>query len=183
MKIYHLHWCHLLRVCGFLIYLIFTTRKHSLRRLCFYRCVSVHRECVWFFLGGACMVFWGYAWFFGEGHVWFFWGCGFWGHAWFFWGCAWSFGGMHGFLGGHVWFWGACMFFCGGCAWLLGVHGCGGCGCQGVCVVVGGYVWLWGHVCGCGGHAWLQGVYIRNDEIRSMSGQYASYWNAYLCSV
>ena len=73
---------------------------------------------------------------------------------------------------------------CWGHAWLLG----------GVCVVAGGHVWLLG-VCGCqggmrgkGGHAWQRGVRseggmrgIRRDtEIRSMSGRYASYWNAFL---
>ena len=48
----------------------------------------------------------------------------------------------------------------GGCTWLLrgGVH-----------------AWLLLGVCGCSG-----GVRGFFDEIRSMSGQYASYWNAYL---
>ena len=32
---------------------IFTARKRSLRRLCFYTCLSVHRGCVW---QGACLV-------------------------------------------------------------------------------------------------------------------------------
>ena len=56
-----------------------------------------------------------------------------------------------------------------------GMHGCGGvcmvaggmCDCRGVCVVAGG-------MCGCGG------VCIGYDKIRSMSGRYASYWNAVL---
>ena len=86
-------------------------------------------------------------------------------------GC--SRGGMHGCSGG-------------GHAWLLrgGMHGCSG----GVCMAaVGGYAWLLP-----GGHAWLlqggmhgcsrggiRGIW-RDTEIRSMSGRYASYWNAFL---
>ena len=85
-------------------------------------------------------------------------------------------GGMCAWLlqGEHVWLlWGVacvvapggvCMVVPGGCAWLLpgggGMHGCS-----------------WGH-------AWLlrEGVHgIRRDtEIRSMSGRYTSYWNAFL---
>ena len=35
-----------------------------------------------------------------------------------------------------------------------------------------------------GGHAWLLGgACVGYDEIRSMSGRYAYYWNAFLCSV
>ena len=83
-----------------------------------------------------------------------------------------------------------------------GVHGCRG-ACmvargsvllQWACVVAGGCGWLWGHVCGCrgacmvaaghawrrGGHAWWQGAGVGYEEIRSMSGRYASYWNAFL---
>ena len=88
-----------------------TARKRSLRRLCFYRCLSVHNR------GGACVVALG--------------GC-----AWFCPG-----GGMHGFVWGGVWFClggmcgcsggmcgfcptGACMVLSGGHAWLLrGLHG------------------------------------------------------------
>ena len=51
----------------------------------------------------------------------------------------------------------------------------------------GGHAWLLlGGVCGCSGHAWLLrgggGMHgIRRDtEIRSLSGWYASYWNAFL---
>ena len=70
---------------------------------------------------------------------------------------------------------GACLVAEG--AWLLGgMHGC-----QGACMVAGGHAWLWG------GHAWLPGgvhgcwgACIGYDEIRSMSGQYASYWNTFL---
>ena len=80
--------------------------------------------------------------------------------------------------GGHAWLLpGMCVVAPGGHAWLLG----GVCGCSG-----GGHVWLlWG------GHAWLLpgGVWLlregmrgirRDTEIRSMSGRYASYWNAFL---
>ena len=84
---------------------------------------------------------------------------------------------------------GACMVAPGGHAYLLlgGMHGCF----QGACVVApggqlpgGACVVAQGGMCGCsGGHAWLLGGLrgIRRDtEIRSMSGQYASYWNAFL---
>ena len=82
----------------------------------------------------------------------------------------------------------------GGRAWLLlgGMHGCsGGCmvapeGLGGVRGCSGGHAWL------LKGHAWLlpggvacvvfSGGDMRGffDEIRSMSGRYASYWNAFL---
>ena len=66
-------------------------------------------------------------------------------------------------------------------------------GCGGACMVVGGDAWLWG-VCmvvgdvrGCWGvcvvarrGAWLLGGCVGYDEIWSMSGRYASYWNAFL---
>ena len=56
----------------------------------------------------------------------------------------------------------------GGHAWLLpgGMRGCSG----GACMVAPR------------GHAWLLrgGVHGFFDEIRSMSGRYASYWNAFL---
>ena len=66
-------------------------------------------------------------------------------------GCAW-------FFGGHAWFFGGtCVVFWGG------MHGFFG----GVCVV------FWG-----GMRDFFQ--FFRVHEIRSMSGQYASYWNAFL---
>ena len=92
-------------------------------------------------------------------------------------------------VGGCVWLQGACMV-------VGGVHGC-----RGACVVVGGmhgcrggvvvggmhgygeHAWLWeGGACvAAGGHAWLLGgACIGHDEIWSMSGRYASYWNAFL---
>ena len=75
---------------------------------------------------------------------------------------------MRGCRGACVVAGGACMVarggvFARGHACLLG----GVCGCGEACIVVGG-------ICGC----W--GVCIGYDEIRSMSGRYASYWNAFL---
>ena len=84
-------------------------------------------------------------------------------------GCAWRGGvrqgGMHG--GG-----GACM--AGGHMHGRGVHAW-----QGVCMA-GGYVWQGGMhgmgACVAGGmHSWYY-------ETRSISGRYASYWNAFLLS-
>ena len=129
---------------------VINARKRSFRRLCFYTCLSVI-----LFTGG------------GGVH-----GC--WGHAWLW--------------GGHVWLQGGCMF-------AGGMRGCRGCvhGCRGACMVAGGQTWLLGvcivaggcvvvgDMCGCGGHAWWQGeACVGYDEIRSMSGRYASYWNAFL---
>ena len=112
------------------------------------------------------------------------------GHAWLLWGacvvaprgsCVVALGGVHGFLPGgvRVFFrggWGHAWFFLGG-VWFL----------------PGGHAWLLpGGVCmffSLGGHAWFflggmrgfsGGACIGYDEIRSMSGQYASYWNAFL---
>ena len=132
------------------------------------------------FTGRACMVA-------GGGHVWL------------------LAGGMHGswWRGMCGCWWGACMVAGGGHAWLLvgGMHGCW----WGACVVAGGgHAWLLvGSVNGCwqGGHAWLLGGMpgcwwgvhgwwgacmaaggpcLGYDEIQSMSGRYASYWNAFL---
>ena len=83
--------------------------------------------------------------------------------------------------GGHVWWQGACVVAGGACV-VAGE----------VCVVARGCVWLlgaaWllggmrgGGVCMVGGHAWSPGgAYVGYDEIRSMGGRYASYWNAFL---
>ena len=62
----------------------------------------------------------------------------------------------------------------------------GMCGCRGRCVTAGGMHGYRGDVHGCGGClvagvcAWLWGVCMGYDEIRSMSSRYASYWNAFL---
>ena len=57
-------------------------------------------------------------------------------------------------------------------------------------VVGGGRVWLWGGVRGYWGEACMvvvgggvhgcRGACVGYNEIRSMSGRYASYWNAFL---
>ena len=147
---------------------IFPARKRSLRRLCFYRCLSVHTGGhVWFFQGGMCG-FLGGAWFFwevrgflgGRGHTWFFGG-----YMWFFWGCAWFFqGGMHGgdrkldrpplhqpndqsvCVSTLSTLRGGMHGFSGGHAWLFP---------GGMCGFFGGHVWFfWGGVHGFfGGHA------------------------------
>ena len=100
---------------------IFTARKRSLRRLCFYRCLSFCPQ------GG-------HAWLLG-GHAWLLWGVR---------GCSW--GGMHGrSRGGHAWFLlgGHAWFYSGGCVWFYsgGMHGFiwGG---RGACMV------LFGGLCG-----------------------------------
>ena len=116
---------------------IFTARKRSLRRLCFYSCLSVHR----------------------GRHAWL-WGAG--GHMWLLVrgvhgcrGCVVAGGGMCGGGGGHAWLQGG-MYGCGGHAWLRGTYMVVGgmCGCQGVCVVAGGAWMVVGGVHGCRGGAW-----------------------------
>ena len=76
------------------------------------------------------------------------------GHVWFYSGrCVWF------YLGGHVWFYlGGAWFYLGG------MHGF----IWGVCVVLFG-----GGMCGFFS-------FFGYNEIRSMSGRYASYWNAFL---
>ena len=83
-------------------------------------------------------------------------------------GCAWLWGVCGGacMVTGGAWLQGACMVVGGG-------GGCGG-GCRGACMVPGVCVWLWG-VCVVVG-----GACIGYDEIRSICGRYASYWNAFL---
>ena len=72
----------------------------------------------------------------------------------FIWGCAWFYsGGVHGFI------WGVCMVLFGGMhGFIRGVHG----------FIRGGMRGFFSFF-GC-------------NEIRSMSGRYASYWNAFLFS-
>ena len=199
------YWVILVLVYFAAIVDVITARKRSLRRLCFYRCLSVHRGGMhgcsrgW----GACVVAPGGACVVAPGGG----------------------GGMHGCSQGACmvcsWGRGACMVALGGCAWLLG----GACmvAPKGACVVApGGCVWLHpggrgmhpgGHVwyalggwlflggmCGCSGGmcacsggcmVMLGGMhgcsgacmgYDETTEMRSMSGQYASYWNAFLLS-
>ena len=86
------------------------------------------------------------------------------GRAWFYYGgvCGFIWGGMHGFI------WGACVVLFGG------VHGF----IWGARVVLFGGMrgFIWGGVCG-----FFQ--FFGYNEIRSMSGRYASYWNAFLYSI
>ena len=100
------------------------------------------------------------------------------------------FGGMYGFIWGegvHGFIWGACMVLFGGHAWFYsgGVHGL----IRGVCVVLfggmcmvlfGGCAWFYlGGVYGfSGGVCMVFFSFFGYNEIRSMSGRYASYWNA-----
>ena len=105
--------------------------------------------------------------------------------------------------GGHAWLLGACMV-ARGHAWLLGAcvvaRGCAWL--PGACLVARGHAWLpgrhaWqrGGMHGKGGCAWWRGACVvkgglhgkggamhrigRDTEMRSMSGRYASYWNAF----
>ena len=84
-------------------------------------------------------------------------------------------------LGGHAW-WGACVV-------VGGMRGSRGHACwQGVCMMVGGMHGRRGAcvVAGgmCGGGACVVGgsACMGYNEIQSMSGRYASYWNAFLFS-
>ena len=103
-----------------------TARKRSLRRLCFYRCLSVHT-------GGSMRgIIWG-------GHAWFYLGVCmvlFGGHVWFY------LGGVCGFI------WGACVvLFRGACVVLFGRH---------ACFYLGGHVWFYlGGVHGFSGEAYV----------------------------
>ena len=134
-----------------------TARKRSLRRLCFYRCLSFcprggMRGCSG--VGGVHGCSGGHVWLLRGGDVWLLWGgmhgssrgvCvvalgGVWllrGHAWLLQGaCVVA-------LGGHVWLLqGACMVAWG--AWVVapgggGMHGCS----RGACAVaLGGHAWF-----------------------------------------
>ena len=100
--------------------------------------------------------------------------------------CVVLFGGMCGFIGGCVWFYsvgGMCGFIWGHVWFYLG-EGMHGFIQWGACVVLfGGHVWFY---LGEGMHGFIQGgmcgffSFFRYNEIRSMSGRYASYWNAFL---
>ena len=77
---------------------IFTARKRSLRRLCFYRCLSFCPQ------GGGVFLLGGCAWLLQGGGM-----------------CGWSWGGMRGWSGGCAWLLRGGMHGCsgGGHAWLL----------------------------------------------------------------
>ena len=74
---------------------------------------------------------------------------------------------------------GACVVAWGGGGGCV-VAGGGMCGCRGACVVAGGKHGCWGACVVVGGMCDGRGACMGYDEIRSMSGQYASYWNAFL---
>ena len=84
------------------------------------------------------------------------------GHAWLLQGgkggmCGFIQGGMCGFIqGGHAW------FYLGGHAWFY----------------FGGHAWFY-----LGGACMVFFSFFRYNEIRSMSGRYASYWNAFLLYI
>ena len=103
-------------------------------------------------------------------------------------------GGMHG--GGHAWLGGVhgrgvCM--AGGCAWQGGMCGWGVSMAKGVCMVRGGVRGKGGTCMANGGgvrgeggrHAWYAHPPLPPSMrySRSMHGQYASYWNAFLFSI
>ena len=116
--------------------------------------------------------------------------------------CSQGGAGVHGCRGGMHGCQGACMVVGGGVHGFGGMHGCWGgmCGCRGVCmvagvcVVVGGACVVMRDMCGCGGMHGCRGVCmvvggacvvagqvcVGYNEIRSMSRQYASYWDAFL---
>ena len=76
--------------------------------------------------------------------------------------------------------WGACVVapMVDPRGWGVGVHGCSGGGGMHGCS--GGHAWLlWGGMHGCSRGAYM----VFFDEIRSMSGRCASYWNAFLFSL
>ena len=88
-------------------------------------------------------------------------------------------GGMPG-CWGHAWLWGVCVVAGGMCDCQRGACVVAG----EACMVAGGGAWLLGGMHGCGGGmCGCGGACIGYDEIRSMSGRYASYWNAFLFST
>ena len=78
---------------------------------------------------------------------------------------------------------GACVAggMCGrGHAWQGGMRGRGACVAGGMCERGHGGGHVWQGACMEGGYAWQGGMHGRYYEIWSMSGRYASYWNAFL---
>ena len=132
--------------------------------------------------GGVCMVLFG-----GGGHAWFYSageGC-----AWFY-----SVGGMRGFIPGgwRAWFYsaGGCAWFysAGGCVWFYsvgGVHGFIRGGMHGFIQQGGVCGFIQRGACMVLFRGGVRGFFSFSgyNEIRSMSGRYASYWNAFLYLV
>ena len=113
-------------------------------------------------LGGACVVaLGGHAWFYSGGACMVLFGGAcmvlFGGHAWFY------SGGMRGFI------WGACVVLFGGMRGFIRGH---------AWFIQGGHAWFYSRG---GMHGFFS--FFRYNEIRSMSGRYASYWNAFLSSM
>ena len=141
--------------------LLVTARKRSLREGYVFAgvCDSVNRGGMRGFIrracvvlcGGACVVLWGACVVLSGGHAWFYLG----ERAWFY------LGGVHGFI------WGACVALFGGACVVL---------CGGACMVL----------CRGGMHGFIRGgmcgffSFFGYNEIRSISGRYACYWNAFL---
>ena len=100
--------------------------------------------------------------------------------------CGWS-GGGHAWLvqgGMHGWSRGACVVGLGGPAWFYsgGMRGF----IPGVCVVLFGGMrgFIWGAcVVLFGGACMVFFSFFGYNEIRSMSGRYASCWNAFLLDL
>ena len=136
-RIYTITTVPICKSAKFICYSIFTTRKRSLRRLCFYRCLFVHRGggrawllrgacvvfsggvCMVFSGGGVCMVFPGgmHGFFQGVGGVCVFFQGGMCGFFWRAGVCVVFLGGMHGFFqegGMRGFFWGGLCGFSGG---------------------------------------------------------------------
>ena len=94
-------------------------------------------------------------------------------------------GGHAWLLGGHVWFYsgGACVVAPGGHAWFYSGGGMRGF-IRGACVVLFGGVWFYLGACVVLFGGGVRGFFsfFGYNEIRSMSGRYASYWNASLFS-
>ena len=79
-------------------------------------------------------------------------------------------------LGGHAWFYlgGPCVVLFGGaCVVLLGGH---------AWFYLGGHAWFFRGACMVFPEGGVPGFFsfFGYNEIRSMSGRYASYWNAFL---
>ena len=102
--------------------------------------------------------------------------------AWGWGGGAFVVAGGHAWLpGGHAWL--------GGCMVAMDMCGCwGACMVDGgawlpwTCVVAGGMYGWWRCMVVGGVHGWWGGC-VGYNEIRSMSGRYASYWNAFLLNI
>ena len=128
---------------------LFTARKRSLRRLRFYRCLSVHRGGVsGCSRGGMCGCSWGG------------------GYAWLL------PGGMRGCSGG------ACMVapWGGGVCGKGGMHGKGGCAWQrGACVVKGGHAWQRGACVAKGGVSGKGGACVAKGGMHGEGGGHAWY--------